>query len=435
VAHALVARAAKAQREWRRTKLSDRILLCNQFMAEFEKNKDQVARDITGQMGKPLNQSYNEINGMYARTKALIELAPEALADDVLPEKAGFFRKIVKEPVGVVLCLSPWNYPLLTAINTVIPAILAGNSVVIKHSPRTPLCASAFEKAFAAAGAPAGLVSSAVCDHDVVHELIGHPDVAFVGFTGSVQGGHAVYKTVSNRFIDCTLELGGKDPAYVAPDANIEAAVDTIVDGALYNSGQSCCAIERVYVHHSLYDEFISRAIPLLQSYKLGDPFVEGTTLGPMAQPDAPEFIHRQVQSAVRDGAKLIFGGKPTKVQGKGRFFEPTLLADTTQSMEVVAEETFGPVLPVCKVQSDEEALLRMNDSHYGLTAAVFTKDRQRVDRLAGELKAGTVFMNRCDFLDPELPWTGLKDTGKGVTLSKYGFRGVTKLKGYHYRL
>lgn len=436
-ASAIVARSAAAQVEWKRTSLEERIELCNRFMDAFEQDREQVERDITGQMGKPLSFSSGEVNGMYERTKAMIELAPQALADDMLPDKPNFARKIVKEPVGVVLVIAPWNYPLMTAVNCIVPAILAGNSVVIKHSGRTPLCAEAFARAFESAGAPAGLVQYLHCDHATIDAVIGHDAVGFVSFTGSVGGGHQIYKSIaSSRFIDATLELGGKDPAYVASDADMAAAIGGLVDGAFFNAGQSCCGIERVYVHRSKYDEFVAGAAEALGAYRLGDPMDPDTNMGPLAQKNSADFLKSQVDEAVSKGARLIVGGKPTTDSaGLGRFFEPTLVVDCDHTMGLMMEESFGPVLGVMAVDSDEEAIKLMNDSPYGLSACIYTSDQQRAEHFAKEVSTGTFFMNRCDYLDPLLPWTGVRDTGKGYSLSVHGFRGVTQLKSIHLKL
>jgi len=436
-ATALVDRSSAAQKEWARTSLEERIALCNRFMEEFEKDRDQIARDITGQMGKPLGYANGEITGMYERVQAMIDLAPEALADEMLPEKDNFVRRIMKEPVGVVLCIAPWNYPLLTSVNCLIPAILAGNSVVIKHSPRTPLCAEAFVRAFIAAGAPADLVTSLNCANETVSSVIDHPATGFVSFTGSVGGGHAIYQSVADkRFIDATLELGGKDPAYIAADADMSAAIGGVIDGGFFNAGQSCCGIERVYVHKSKYDEFLAGATDIVKGYKLGDPMDSATTLGPLAQPNNPSFIKSQVDDAVSKGARVLAGGSPcTDAAGNGRFFEPTLVADCDHSMGIMKEESFGPVLGVMAVDSDEQAIELMNDSDYGLSAVIYTSDQVRAERFAREVSTGTFFMNRCDYLDPLLPWTGVRNTGKGQSLSVHGFRGVTQLKSVHLKL
>eukprot|EP00211_Chloroparvula_japonica_P002965 CAMPEP_0119133228 /NCGR_PEP_ID=MMETSP1310-20130426/13267_1 /TAXON_ID=464262 /ORGANISM="Genus nov. species nov., Strain RCC2339" /LENGTH=446 /DNA_ID=CAMNT_0007123915 /DNA_START=48 /DNA_END=1385 /DNA_ORIENTATION=+ len=401
-----VASASTAYKSWRTSSLADRIQLCERFMDEMEKNKDQVARDISGMMGKPLQQSYGEIKGMYQRVRGMIAAAPEALASELVEDSAEGYRSIQKVPVGVVLIIAPWNYPLLTSINTVVPAILAGNSVIIKQSYRTPLCANHFEDAFASANAPEGLVTALHADHDVTGDVIADERVGFVAFTGSVRGGHEVYQKVSRRFIDATLELGGKDPAYVAADADPKSAAEGLIDGAFYNAGQSCCGIERVYVHESHYDAFLEHALPIVEGYKLGDPSDPATSLGPMALPGAPAELQAQVDQARERGARVLCGGHPTTdSKGFGRFFAPTLVADCKQDMDIIQEESFGPVLGVMPVKSDEEALSHMNDSKYGLTAAVFTSSKERAMSMASRLECGTVFMNRCDNLDPELPW------------------------------
>eukprot|EP00008_Paramoeba_atlantica_P005143 CAMPEP_0201484032 /NCGR_PEP_ID=MMETSP0151_2-20130828/8215_1 /ASSEMBLY_ACC=CAM_ASM_000257 /TAXON_ID=200890 /ORGANISM="Paramoeba atlantica, Strain 621/1 / CCAP 1560/9" /LENGTH=475 /DNA_ID=CAMNT_0047867479 /DNA_START=84 /DNA_END=1511 /DNA_ORIENTATION=+ len=431
----MMQKSVEAQKIWATSSMSDRIAVCQQFMDSFESHRDQIARDITGQTGRPLHYSQGEVNGTYERARAMMELAPQELAPEIIEDGPAAFRQITKEPVGTVLVLAPWNYPLLTAVNAIVPAILAGNSVVVKHSFRTPLCADHFADSFGETSAPAGLVQSLQANHELVHQMINDERVGFVSFTGSVEGGHQVYKTVANRFIDVTLELGGKDGAYVAADADIEKAAAGLVDGAFFNAGQSCCGIERVYCHKDVYEKFLELALPIVQGYKLGDPMSKETTMGPMAQPNAPGFLQEQVSRAVEKGARLLCGGSPTTdASGKGRFFQPALVADCDHGMDVMTEESFGPILAVAPVDDDDHAVQKINDSCYGLTSAIFTASRERALSLAPRLQVGTVFMNRCDYLDPMLPWTGHKDTGKGVSLSHHGFRGVTKLKGYNFK-
>eukprot|EP00941_MAST-03F_sp_MAST-3F-sp1_P004452 g4452.t1 len=429
--------ASEVQTAWAKTPLSERIAVCDRMIKAMHANADQISRDISCMMGKPEKNARGEIAGMEERARGMMELAESALADEVLPAKDNFVRRITKEPVGTVLVLAPWNYPLLTSVNTIVPAVLAGNSVLIKQSGRTPLCANHFADAFAAAGAPEGLVQVVNCSHEVSASLIESRKVNFVAFTGSVQGGQAVYETVGrSTFIDATLELGGKDPAFVAEDADISAAAEGLVDGAFFNAGQSCCGIERVYVHRSHYESFLEKAAKIISGYVLGDPRDPSTTMGPLATQQSADFLYEQVQDAVAKGARVITGGKPCNdAAGKGRFFAPTLLAECDHSMEIMTEESFGPVLGVCPVDSEEEAVRLMNDSQYGLTAVIFSNSVETADRLAPQLEAGTIFLNRCDYLDPLLPWGGVKDTGKGVSLSPHGFSGVTKLKGYHFKI
>ncbi|QDE67481.1 aldehyde dehydrogenase [Myxococcus xanthus] len=428
-------RARAASRALRALSVAERVKLVLRACEAMEKNADAIARDITRQMGKPLSQSRGEVGGMAGRLRHMAAIAEESLADIVLPPKDGFERRIAKEPLGVVLDLPAWNYPLLTAVNAIAPAVLAGNAVIVKHSPRTPLCGGHFARAFAEAGAPDGSVQAIFLDYPGTEQLVGDARVDHVLFTGSVLGGHKMQTAARERFLHIGLELGGNDPAYVAPDCDFDKTVENIVDGAMYNAGQSCCAVERVYVHRSLYERFVAAAEPLVRAYVLGDPESEQTTMGPIAQPWHPAELQSFVQDATSLGARLVTGGRATQVEGRGRFFEPTLLRDVSPQARLMREESFGPLLPIAPVDSDEEALALMNASRLGLTASVWTSDRERADRLARQLEAGTVYMNRCDALDPALPWSGVKNSGRGVTLSALGFDALTRPKALHYRL
>jgi acyl-CoA reductase-like NAD-dependent aldehyde dehydrogenase len=428
-------RAQRAARAWRTSKLVDRMALCERATAAMEAAADGIANDITRMMGKPKSQALNEVKGMAGRARYMIEIAEQSLADLVLPPKDGFDRRIAKAPLGVVLNLPAWNYPLLTAVNAVIPAVLAGNAVIVKHSPRSPLCGDHFARAFESAGAPAGLVESLNCDHATSEKIVGDPRVDHVIFTGSVFGGHRIQEAASKRFLHVGLELGGNDPAYVAADCDLEKTVENVVDGACYNAGQSCCAVERVYVHQSLYKKFVEMAEPLMRAYVMGDPMDAKTSLGPIAQPNHLADLEAFVDDAKKGGARVVCGGSKASVGGKGRFFEATLVENGKQSMRLFREESFGPILPVCSVASDEEALALMNDSRLGLTASVWTRDRERAARMARDLDYGTVYMNRCDALDPALPWSGVKDSGRGVSLSSLGFDALTRPKAIHFRL
>jgi len=431
----VVARAARAQKAWAKTSIEERVILCEKFCRAFEAEGEEIAKEVTQQMGKPLSQARGEVKTAMMRARYMMSIAPEALRDEPLPPTPRLTRFVRHEPVGVVLDIAAWNYPLLIAVNVVVPAVLAGNAVLIKHAARTPLCADAFERCFAKAGAPEGLVTSIHCTHDVAAQIIARPEIGFVSFTGSVRGGHEVYAECAKRFIDCGLELGGKDPAYVAPDADLQFAIENVVDGAFYNAGQSCCGIERVYVHASVYDKFIEGALAEVRKYKLGNPLDAATTLGPMAQPGADKKLEVQVAEALQKGGRVLSGGKAIQVDGHGRFFDPCLVADANHQMHgLMIEESFGPIVGVAKVADDDEAVRLMNDSPYGLTASIWTRDQERAFKVGSQIETGTFYMNRCDYLDPALPWTGVKDTGKGMSLSKYGFLALTRRKGFNLR-
>ena len=433
-ASATLDRAREAARSWRTSALTDRVALCERAALALEARSEAIAADITRMMGKPLAQARGEVKSTTARARHMMSIAEAALADVTLP-LAGFERRIVREPVGVVLDLPAWNYPLLTAVNCVFPAVLAGNAVIVKHSPRSPLCGEHFARAFAEAKAPAHLVQSLNCDHAQSERLVGDDRVDQVVFTGSVFGGHRMVEAATRRFLHPCLELGGNDPAYVAPDCDLAKTVENVVDGAIYNAGQSCCAVARVYVHKSVYGRFLELAESLVRAYVLGDPTAAETTLGPIAQRPHVAELEAFVSDAQARGGRVVAGGKATSVDGRGRFFEATLVADGDQSMELFRRESFGPIVAVARVESDDEALEKMNDSRLGLTASVWTADRGRAARFASALEYGTVFMNRCDYLDPALPWSGRKDSGQGVSLSALGFEGLTRPKAIHFRL
>ncbi|HEY1959390.1 MAG TPA: aldehyde dehydrogenase family protein [Polyangiaceae bacterium] len=427
-------RARRAFRAFRATPLKERIALVERATQAMEKRKDEIALDLARMMGKPIAQGRGEVAGMAQRARHMAEIAEASLADIALP-KENFDRRIVKEPLGVVLDLPAWNYPLLTAVNVVMPAVLAGNAVIVKHSPRSPLCGMHFARAFEEAGAPKDLVQALDCDHPTSERIVGDSRVDHVVFTGSVYGGHRIAEAAAKRFVDVGLELGGNDPAYVAADCDFEKTVENVVDGCIYNCGQSCCAVERVYVHRSLYARFVEACEPLVRAYVMGDPRDEKTTLGPVAQPHHVPELEALAQNAKQKGARTIAGGRATKVNGHGRFFEATLLADVPQDADLMRRESFGPVVAIAPVDSDEEALAKMNDSSLGLTASIWTSDADRAGRMARALEYGTVYMNRCDSVDPALPWTGVKDSGRGSSLSALGFDQLTRPKSIHFRL
>ncbi|MBK8158412.1 MAG: aldehyde dehydrogenase family protein [Rhodospirillaceae bacterium] len=432
---AVLKNAAKAQIEWRNTSIAERAKILNKAVDEFLKGKDRHAEEITRQMGRPISQSPFEMRGFEERARFMINLAPEALADVSFTDKPGFTRVLHREPLGVVFIVAPWNYPYLTSVNGVVPALMAGNAVVLKHSAQTPLCAEDFQQAFDAAGLPKGLFQHLVLTHDDTAKVIAAPEVAYVNFTGSVAGGHAVQQAALGKFMGMGLELGGKDPAYVRADANLAHAVENLVDGAMFNSGQCCCAIERIYVHESLYDKFVDGFVDLTKKYKLGNPLDTATNLGPMVRTSAAEFVRGQVADAVRQGAKALIDTKLFPADKAGTpYVAPQVLVNVDHSMSVMSEESFGPVIGIMKVKNDDEAVKLMNDSKYGLTAALWTSDEIAARKIGNELETGTVFMNRCDYLDPALAWVGVKDSGRGATLSRVGYEMLTRPKSFHFR-
>jgi len=339
-------------------------------------------------------------------------------------------------PLGVVVVVAPWNFPYLTAVNAVLPALIAGNAVVLKHSHQTPLCAERLLEAFASAGVPLGVFQYLHLSHADTSHLMGDRRVASVCFTGSVSGGKAVVSATASGFATSGLELGGKDPAYVRADANLAHAVESLTDGAFFNAGQSCCGIKRIYVAASRYQEFVDGVVALTTQYKLGSPLDPQTTLGPLVRTSAADAIRSQVRDALARGAHQLIDETAFAAASPGTpYLAPQVLIDVDHSMAIMREESFGPVVGIMKVASDAQALQLMNDSEFGLTAAIYSSDAQCAEALGDELESGTVFMNRCDYLDPALAWTGVKNSGRGCTLSRVGFEQLTRPKSYHFRV
>ena len=433
---AVLAAAKEARAAWRELPLARRQELVQKAIDYLVERADVLAEELTRQMGRPIAHSPFEITrGLRERADYMIAVAPEALADVVPAPKEGFTRFIRREPLGTVLVLAPWNYPWLTSVNSVVPALVAGNTVILKMSAQTPLVAERYQEAFDAAGLPPGVFQYVHADHEAVARMIGDERVDFVAFTGSVPGGHAVVKAASDRFIGTGLELGGKDPAYVMEDADLDFTVENTVDGAFFNAGQSCCAIERIYVHEKLYDEFVERYVELVKQYKLGNPLDPETTLGPLVRTSAADWVREQIAEAVSKGAKALIDPALFPAAKEGTpYLAPQVLVNVNHQMSVMTEETFGPVVGIMKVSGDEEALRLMNDSRYGLTASLWTRDMERAEALGARIETGTVFANRADYLDPALAWTGVKDTGRGITLSVLGYHQLTRVKSYHLR-
>jgi acyl-CoA reductase-like NAD-dependent aldehyde dehydrogenase len=430
---AALTRAKLAQRSWQNTPLATRAALVANAVDAMVAQKATISEELTRQMGRPIRYTPGEVGGFEARARHMIAIAGDALADVVPQAIDGYTRFIKRTPVGVALVVAPWNYPLLTAVNVIVPALLAGNTVLLKHSAQTPLVAERFAEAFA--NLPEGVFQYLHTSHEDTGRMIRAPEVNLVCFTGSVAGGVAIEAAAAGRFIGVGLELGGNDPAYVRADADLGHAVETLVDGAFFNSGQSCCGIQRIYVHRSLYDEFIARAEALTKQYVLGDPLDPQTTLGPVVSTRAAADIRAIVAEAVGKGATgLIDAGSFAMDKAGTPYMAPQILTNVDHGMKIMADECFGPVCGVMPVADDIDAIRLMNDSPYGLTAAVFTREVEAALHIGERIETGTWFMNRCDYLDPALAWTGVKNSGRGVTLSSIGFEHLTRAKSYHLK-
>ena len=435
IAEAL-AKAKAAQKEWRQISLGYRQELLSKAVDSFVSRKDEIAEEITRQMGRPISHSPGEVGGFEERARHMIKIAPWSLADVKVEPKPGFTRFIRRDPLGVVFVVAPWNFPYLTAVNSIVPALLAGNAVLLKHSAQTPLCAERFAEAFAEAGLPDGLFQHLHMSHDSALKLIGTDGIDYVSFTGSVPAGHAVQKAAAGRFIGMGLELGGKDPAYVRSDVNLAHAVENLVDGAFFNAGQSCCGIERIYVHKDVFDDFVAGAAELIRDYKLGNPLDRETSLGPLVRASAADFVRGQVTDALAAGATAHIDPKNFPADETGSpYLAPQLLTNVDHSMRVMTEESFGPLVGVMKVDSDAEAIALMNDSDFGLTASIWTTNEEAALEIGAQVQTGTWFMNRCDYLDPALAWTGVKDSGRGCSLSQVGYEHLTRPKSFHLRV
>jgi acyl-CoA reductase-like NAD-dependent aldehyde dehydrogenase len=428
--------AQRAQLVWRSSPLTARCDILSTAVDALVAKASDIAVEITWQMGRPIRHSPSEVRGFEERARYMLGVAPEALAAIQLGRKPGFQRQIKRVPLGVVVVVAPWNYPYLTAVNAVLPALIAGNAVVLKASHQTPLCAERFLEAFASAGVPPGVFQYLHLSHANTARLMGDGRVANVCFTGSVSGGKAVVTSTAAGFATSGLELGGKDPAYVRADANLAHAVETLADGAFFNAGQSCCGIKRIYVAASRYEEFVAGIVDLTKQYRLGSPLDPETTLGPVVRTTAAEAVRTQVRKAVARDARQLIDERLFAASASGTpYLAPQVLVGVDHSMEIMREETFGPAVGIMKVDSDEEAVRLMNDSEYGLTAAIFSADTERAEALGDALETGTVFLNRCDYLDPALAWTGVKNSGRGCTLSRVGFEQLTRPKSYHFRI
>ena len=432
---AALAAARKAQAHWAELPIAERGRFCSAFVDAMLAMRGDIAPELSWQMGRPIKYAGGELNGFEERARYMIGIADSALAPVEPAPKDGFRRYVRREPLGVVLTIAPWNYPYLTAVNSVIPALMAGNAVLLKHAAQTMLVGDRFQMAMDRAGLPKGVFQTLSLSHDDTARLVGSGAIDQVCFTGSVAAGRAIEQAAAGTFSGVGLELGGKDPAYVRADAKLDHAVENLVDGSFFNSGQCCCGIERIYVHADVYDKFVAGFADLTRTYVLDDPLDANTTLGPMAQKRLAATVREHIGEALHKGARGLIDSKAFKRDAEGSpYVAPQVLVGVDHDMKVMMEETFGPVVGIMKVKDDEEAIRLMNDSPYGLTASIWTADIAAAERIGRQVETGTVYMNRCDYLDPGLAWTGVKDTGRGVTLSKIGYEMLTRPKSFHLR-
>jgi len=428
-------RAKRAQQAWRQVPVAERAAILNRFCDLFEAQRDEIALELTWQMGRPIRYTPGEVRGTLERARHMIQIAPQALADIDVGAKAGFTRFLRREPLGVVFTIAAWNYPYLIAVNSIVPALMAGNAVILKHSAQTPLCAERFDQCLRSAALPEGVFQALHMSHEDTERVVRDPRVDFIAFTGSVAAGHAVQRAASERFVGTGLELGGCDPVYVRHDADVAHAIENIVDGAYFNSGQSCCGLQRIYVHDDLYGPFVEGYVELTRKYVLGNPLDADTTLGPVVRTSAATAIRRQIAQSISAGASPIIDESEFAASAVDTpYLAPQVLIDVDHSMPVMKEEIFGPVAGIMRVRCDEEAIALMNDTVFGLTAAIWTSDEQAALRIGDRIETGTWFMNRCDYLDPALAWVGVKDSGRGCTLSILGYEHLTRPKSFHLR-
>ena len=429
----VVETARASQQGWAARPLAERVAIVRDGVARLGAMGNEVVVEIAHMMGRPVRYG-GEFGGVEERASYMADIAGEALAPLVLEDSEAFERRIMREPHGVVFVVAPWNYPYLTAINTVAPALIAGNAVILKHATQTLLAGERMVRAFTEAGVPAEVFQNVFLDHATTEALIAAKSFDFINFTGSVGGGRVMERAAAGTFTGLGLELGGKDPGYVLDDADPVAAADGLIDGAMFNSGQCCCAIERIYVAEPLFDAFVARAVEIVSGYRLGNPLDAETTLGPMANIRFADTVREQTRDAIGKGARSLIDPDLFPQDDGGTYLMPQILVDVTHEMSVMRDESFGPVVGIMKVRDDEEAIGLMNDSEFGLTAALFTRDAERAARVGARIETGTVFMNRCDYLDPGLCWTGCKNTGRGGALSVIGYQNLTRAKSYHFR-
>jgi len=430
---AAVARTKRAREVWGEITIKERVKFLEHFLDALISKNDEIVPELAWQMGRPVRYG-GEKRGVEERSRHMIGIAEESLKPSMRPHKDGFERWIAREPLGTVMVIAPWNYPYLTAVNSIVPALMAGNAVILKHASQTLLVGERFAEAFKAAGLPDGLFQNLVLNHADTEKLIGSGQIDHINFTGSVEGGRRIERAAAGTFATLGLELGGKDPAYVRADARLDHAVENLVDGSFFNSGQSCCGVERIYVHASVYDRFVKDFVEVSRGWTLGNPLEADTVVGPMATGRFADLVRGQTLEALRKGAKAQLNTKHDLDEESSPYLAPEVLTDVNHQMAVMREESFGPVVGIMKVRDDAEAIELMNDSPYGLTASIWTEDLAAAAKIGAKVETGTVFANRCDYLDPALVWTGVKETGKGGALSEIGYQNLTQPKSYHLR-
>ena len=424
----------KAQKGWGNLIVTERVELLKNFVDDFLSKGDVIREELSRQIGRPISQAINELNGFKERADYMLSIAEKKLADIDVTKDNNFKSYIKRRALGIVFVIAPWNYPYLVAVNSIIPAMAAGNSVILKHSAQTPLCAEQLYQS-AKKTLPKDVFNYLHLNHEDGLKVVSDKRINFVSFTGSVKAGYDVQRATHTKFIDMALELGGKDPAYARHDCDLEKTVENLVDGSFFNSGQSCCAIERIYVDEKIYNNFIELFASKAYDYKLGNPLEKETNLGPVVKLSAANFIHKQMEDAINKGAKKIIDESKFNFPKEHKnYMVPQVLINVNHNMEFMTEETFGPCVGIMKVNNENDAIKFMNDSPYGLTASIWTKDLEIAEKVGSQVQTGTFFMNRCDYLDPALSWTGVKETGKGCSLSEIAYEKLTAPKSFHLR-
>lgn len=424
-------RARAAQPAWAALPIAKRISALRKFRDIVAGRKDELARTLSLEMGKPIRQAHNEMNGLVTRIDFFLGEAAKTLREEKVFADGSMEERIAHDPLGVIVNISAWNYPYFVGCNVFVPALLAGNAVLYKPSEFATLSGQNIASMLHEAGVPSDVFVPVIGDGKVGGALLRLP-IDGVFFTGSYATGARIAASTGRRMIKTQLELGGKDPVYIADDVDVKAAAAAVADGAFYNTGQSCCAVERVYVHEKIHDAFVKAFVDEVKGFKVGDPLDEATYIGAITRKPQLDVLKKQVADAKKKGAKVLTGG--AAIKSKGNFFEPTVLSGVDHSMAVMRDESFGPIIGIMSVPDDETAVKLMNDTEYGLTAGMYTPDEKRARKVLSRMQSGTVYWNCCDRVSPRLPWSGVKHSGMGLTLSTYGIQTFTRPKAWHLR-